>query len=92
MAKYIASITKEIIRDGLVYDIDSVTIVEIMGRNAGWLAGAAAVAGGEDCEGPDLIFLPEVDFDLDQFRKSKNSPNKRNVLSLPYLRGFESGR
>ena len=66
-AKYIASITKEIIRDGLVYDIDSVTIIEIMGRNAGWLAGAAALAKGEDCEGPDLIFLPEVEFDMELF-------------------------
>ena len=51
-AKYIASITKEIIRDGLVYDQQNVTLVEIMGRNAGWLTGAAALAKGEDCEGP----------------------------------------
>ena len=43
-AKYIGSITKEVIRDGLVYDQQNVTILEIMGRNAGWLTGAAALA------------------------------------------------
>ena len=42
-----------------------VTIVEIMGRNAGWLTGAAALAKGEDCPGPDLIYLPELAFDLE---------------------------
>ena len=66
-AKYIASITKEIIRDGLVYDQQNVTLVEIMGRNAGWLTGAAALAKGEDCEGPDMLFLPEITFDVDEF-------------------------
>lgn len=66
-AKYIASVTKEIIRDGLVYDIQNVTIIEIMGRNAGWLTGAAALAKGEDCEGVDLIYLPELPFDVDAF-------------------------
>lgn len=66
-AKYIASITKEVIRDGLVYDQQNVTLLEIMGRNAGWLTGAAALAKGEDCEGPDLLFLPEITFDVDGF-------------------------
>jgi 6-phosphofructokinase 1 len=66
-AKYIASTTKEVIRDGLVYDIKSVTIIEIMGRNAGWLTGAAALARGEDSEGPDMIVLPEVTFDPEAF-------------------------
>lgn len=66
-AKYIGSITKEVIRDGLVYDQQNVTILEIMGRNAGWLTGAAALAKGEDCEGPDMLFLPEIIFDVDDF-------------------------
>ena len=66
-AKYIASVTKEIIRDGLVYDIKNVTIIEIMGRNAGWLTGAAALATCEDCEGVDAIYLPEVAFDIEKF-------------------------
>lgn len=68
-AKYIASITKEVIRDGLVYDQQNVTLIEIMGRNAGWLTGAAALAKGEDCEGPDMLFLPELTFDVDVFMK-----------------------
>lgn len=66
-AKYIASVTKEIIRDGLVYDFKNVTIIEIMGRNAGWLTAASALAAGEDCEGVDGIYLPEVPFDIDKF-------------------------
>lgn len=66
-AKYIASSTKEIIRDGLVYDTPCVTIIEIMGRNAGWLTAASALAKGDDCEGVDLIYLPEIAFDVDKF-------------------------
>ena len=66
-AKYIASQLKEVIRDGLVYDQKGVTIVEVMGRNAGWLTGAAALARCEDCEGPDMLFLPEIQFDIDSF-------------------------
>ncbi|MEG2700763.1 MAG: diphosphate--fructose-6-phosphate 1-phosphotransferase, partial [Hungatella sp.] len=68
-AKYIATSTKEVIRDGIgfSYKKNLVTIIEIMGRNAGWLTGASALAKGEDCEGPDLIYLPELPFDIDQF-------------------------
>ena len=56
-AKYIGTSMKEIIRDSfcLEHPKGIVTIVEIMGRNAGWLTGAAALSKGEDCEGPDLI-------------------------------------
>lgn len=66
-AKFIAATTKEIIRDGLVYDYPTITIIEIMGRNAGWLTAAAALAKGEDCEGIDLIYLPEKVFDIEHF-------------------------
>ena len=66
-AKYIAATTKEIICDGLVYDYPVVSIVEIMGRNAGWLTAAAALSKGEDCEGVDLIYMPETVFDVDRF-------------------------
>ena len=70
-AKYIGTSMKEIIRDSisLEYDKGLVSIVEIMGRNAGWLTGSAALAKGEDCEGPDMIYLPEIPFDLDDFGK-----------------------
>ena len=68
-AKYIGTSVKEIIRDSfcLEYSKGLVTIIEIMGRNAGWLTGAAALAKGEDCQGPDMIYLPELTFDLDKF-------------------------
>ena len=68
-AKYIGTSMKEIIRDSfcLEYAKGVVTIVEIMGRNAGWLTGSAALSKGEDCEGPDLIYLPEIPFDLQKF-------------------------
>ena len=59
-AKYIATIMKEVIRDSNAYDLRSVTVAEIMGRHAGWLAGAASLAKGDDCDGPDLILMPEV--------------------------------
>ena len=65
-AKYIATILKEVICDSSVYDLCSVTVAEIMGRHAGWLAGAAALATAYGA-GPDLVYLPEVDFDMDQF-------------------------
>ncbi len=70
-AKYIGTSMKEIIRDSfcLEYPKGLVTIVEIMGRNAGWLTGAAALSKAEDCDGPDLIYLPEVTFNLDDFKK-----------------------
>lgn len=70
-AKYIGTSTKEVIRDGLAltYDKEQVIILEIMGRNAGWLTGAAALARSEDCDGPDLIYLPELTFDVDKFKK-----------------------
>lgn len=66
-AKYIASTVKEIVRDAVVQPIRIVTIIEIMGRNAGWLTAAAALAKGDDCEGADLIYLPEKVFDVDKF-------------------------
>lgn len=68
-AKYIGTSVKEIIRDSfcLEYEKGLVSIVEIMGRNAGWLTGAAALAKGEDCAGPDLIYLPELPFDIEKF-------------------------
>ncbi len=70
-AKYIGTSVKEIIRDSkcIEYPNGLVTIVEIMGRNAGWLTGAAALSRGEDCKGPDMIFLPEIPFDMDFFMK-----------------------
>ncbi len=66
-AKYIGATVKELVRDGLVYDQKMVTVIEVMGRNAGWLTAAAALAKSEDNPGPDMIFLPENVFDTDTF-------------------------
>ncbi len=66
-AKYIGVVMKEIIRDATVYGTNYVTIVEIMGRNAGWLTAAAALARSEDCEGVNMICLPEVPFNVEHF-------------------------
>ena len=65
-AKYIATSCMEVWQDAHVYDTGMVTVIEIMGRHAGWLAGAAGLASWAGY-GPDLIYLPEVDFDMDQF-------------------------
>lgn len=65
-AKYVATTCMEVCRDAKVYDTGSVTVIEVMGRNAGWLTAAAALAGSSPF-GPDLIYLPEVPFDLDRF-------------------------
>ncbi len=64
-AKFVATVTKELVRDSLVYDLKSVTVVEIMGRDAGWLTAASALAKGDDCEGAAMILLPEVPFDYE---------------------------
>ncbi len=65
-AKYIATSCMEVWQDAHVYDTGMITIVEIMGRHAGWLAGSAALATWAGF-GPDLIYLPETDFDMDKF-------------------------
>ncbi len=75
-AKYVAATMKEIIRDSNVYDMESVTVVEIMGRNAGWLTASSILSKGEDCPGPDLIYLPESPFDIEDFLEKINNLRK----------------
>ena len=67
-AKFIATSCMEMSRDAGVYDYPTATVVEIMGRHAGWLAGSAALATLYG-DGPDLIYLPELPFDLQAFIK-----------------------
>lgn len=71
-SKYIASVVKEIILDNLVYGTEGVAVVETMGRNAGWLAAASALAKTDDCVGPDLLLLPEIPFDYNWFYNRVN--------------------
>ena len=81
-AKYIGTSVKEIIQDSqaLIYDKGLVTIVEIMGRHAGWLTAASRLARKYEGDNPCLIYLPETPFSLEQFYKDleeafKKSPN-----------------
>jgi 6-phosphofructokinase 1 len=83
-SKYIATSMKEIIRDNESFGAEkpTVVIVEIMGRDAGWLTAAAALSRGDDCTGPDAIYLPERDFDMDKFMEKIDhlSKTKRSVV------------
>lgn len=65
-AKYIATSVSEVIKDVHVYDKEAIVIIEVMGRHAGWLAGASALAK-LNCQGPMFVYLPEIDFDMEQF-------------------------
>ena len=65
-AKYIATTLMEINLDAKVYNTGMVCVIEVMGRNAGWLTAAASLAGYKGL-GADLIYLPEVAFDVDKF-------------------------
>jgi 6-phosphofructokinase 1 len=82
-AKFIAAMTKEAIRDEVVYSTNrTIYVMEIMGRNAGWLTAAAALARGTDNPGPDLIYLPEVPFDMNAFLEKVGAllKQKNNIM------------
>ena len=84
-AKYIASTIAEITRDAQCYDIESVTIVEIMGRNAGWLTAASALSRLTGTTSPDLIYLPEVAFEIEKFLndvKEKIEERKNIIIAV----------
>lgn len=66
-AKYIATSVREIAMDTYIYNMDTVVIVEVMGRNAGWLTAASVLARSNYNIAPQLIYLPEVAFDSDDF-------------------------
>lgn len=81
-AKYIASTFAELERDCHVYDVKAVTIVEVMGRNAGWLTAASALARLGGGKGPDLIYLCENSFVTDRFL---------SVMTVPGVTGQRVG-
>ena len=94
-AKYIGVVMKEIIRDATVYGTKYVTVVEIMGRNAGWLTAAAALAKSDDCEGVDMICLPEVPFHVEHFiEKVRVMQEKKPSIVIAVSEGvkLEDGR
>ena len=76
-AKYIATTVAEVYKDSHVYDTGTITVIEIMGRHAGWLTGASALAGLSGMA-PDLIYLPELPFDIDKFLYNAETLYKKN--------------
>ena len=81
-AKYVATSLREMAYDTYIYDLESVLIVEIMGRDAGWLTAASVLARNEFSMAPHLIYLPEVAFDKDEFIEDiKNlMPSTKNII------------
>ncbi|MDY5021383.1 MAG: 6-phosphofructokinase [Blautia sp.] len=77
-AKYVASTVREIILDANVYEKKSVTIIEIMGRHAGWLTAASALARKYEGDNPLLIYLPETAFDTEAFLEKVTEAFTRN--------------
>jgi 6-phosphofructokinase len=80
-AKYIATSVMEIFHDANVYDTGMITVLEIMGRNAGWLTAASSLASYAGY-GPDLIYLPELTFDIEKFVEdaTRMYEQKNNVI------------
>ena len=92
-AKYIATSLKEIIRDNESFNKSRLTvcIVEIMGRHAGWLTAAAALAKDDNCSGVDAIYLPESKFDLDEFLGLINDlKDKKNSIVIAVSEGIQT--
>lgn len=88
-AKYIAASILEIAHDTMIYPVKSVTIVEIMGRDAGWLTAASALARNEYHQAPDLIYLPETNFDETAFIADINAKlEKQNNVIVAVSEGI----
>ena len=88
-AKYVASSILEVAHDTFIYSVKSVTIVEIMGRDAGWLTAASALARNEYNSAPHLIYFPEVAFDKEQFLADiKDQLSKRNNVIVAVSEGI----
>ncbi len=93
-AKYVATVVREIATDATVYDNkQSVTIVEIMGRHAGWLTAASILARKFEGDNPVLVYLPEVAFDQDAFiEKVKKSLETTPNLVVCISEGINDGK
>ena len=100
-AKFVATSMWEMIRDCTVYELDSVLIVEIMGRDTGWLTAAAALPRLHGGDAPHLVYLPEVDFTADRFIADVREAQKKSRtvivavsegVELEGLDDFQSGK
>lgn len=88
-AKYVAATALEVAHDTFIYSVPSVTILEIMGRDAGWLTAACALARNDYNTAPHLIYLPEVAFDRKQFVSDiKAQLAKRNNVIVAVSEGI----
>lgn len=91
-AKYVAATVQEIIRDSRVYSVESVTIIEIMGRHAGWLAASTCVLRANGENAPHLIYLPESEFDIDRFIEDvKRQQAKHKAVIVAVSEGVSTG-
>ena len=93
-AKYIATIFAELERELIVYDLESVLIIELMGRNAGWLAASAVLAQNQSGKVPYLIYHEESDFSLEKFEldlRQALTKNKQVIVSISEGLHDESG-
>lgn len=89
-AKYVAATMREIVRDSSVYSIPSVTIVEVMGRHAGWLTASSAVLHALGETAPHLIYVPERNFSLDAFlRDVRQEMAKHKAVIVAVSEGIE---
>ncbi len=89
-AKYVIATLHEIVRDSSVYSIPSVTIVEIMGRHAGWLTASSAVLHALGETAPHLIYVPEAEFSLDKFMNDvRNQMAKHKAVVVAVSEGME---
>lgn len=88
-AKYVASSILEIFHDTVIYALKSVTIIEVMGRDAGWLTAASVLARNDYCDAPHLIYLPEAAFDTEAFLADvKNLLEKQNNVIVAVSEGI----
>jgi len=89
-AKYVATTMREITRDSTVYSIPSVTIVEIMGRHAGWLTASSAVLHAMGETAPHLVYVPESDFSTESFlRDVRQEMSKHKAVIVAVSEGIE---
>ena len=89
-AKYVAATMREITRDSTVYSIPSVTIVEVMGRHAGWLTASSAVLHAIGETAPHLVYVPEVKFSIDKFLKDvRGQMAKHKAVIIAVSEGIE---
>lgn len=89
-AKYVAATMREIVRDSSVYSIPSVTIVEVMGRHAGWLTASSAVLHALGETAPHLVYVPEAEFSLEGFMKDvRQEMAKHKAVIVAVSEGIE---